>query len=431
VSRPRVAPLHALRFRSDRVGDLGAVLAPPYDVIGPEQAAQLRARSAHNIIHITNPVGDGPGRYERAARTLAAWVEDGVLARTDRVAFYVHRHHFSFGDRSLARTGVWAALKLAGYDEGVVLPHERTMKGPKADRLALMRACRAQLSPVFFICSDVGARIAGLLRDLAAGEPTERAEFPDGQEHQVWRVDGGAVLEELAGALDEQSFLIADGHHRYETAVAYRDELRSAGSAGGGRAASEYLLAHIVPEDDPGLLLLPTHRTIGGDPLDWTAAALGAASDFEVVRLADLDGESARQVLEEEAGRPTFILVTRDEPGGRLMRLRRPDAVSRISSVALHDAFLSGPLGLSSEEQMDRISYVKEMDEALGAVRSGAVQAAALLAATRVSQVREAATAGKLLPAKTTYFWPKVPAGLAIQMVGVGEEVGWGFGSAR
>jgi uncharacterized protein (DUF1015 family) len=416
----RVAPFRALRYRSERVGGLDKVLAPPYDVIGPGQAAQLRGQSTHNIVHITNPVGDGPERYERAARTLESWVEEGALARADRAAFYVHKHRFSSGDRSFARTGVWAALRLAGYDEGIVLPHERTMKGPKADRLALMRACEAHLSPVFFICSDAGGRVAGLLRDLSEEEPTERAEFPAGQAHEVWSLEVRQVLDELAGALDEQVFLIADGHHRYETALAYRDELGSAGTGGRGQAAHEFQLAYIVPEGDPGLLLLPTHRTIGGEPLNWSGAARDAASDFEVIRVIDMEGESVQRALQEEAGRPSFVLVARNEPGGWLMRARRPEALRGISSVALHDAFFSRYLGLSAEEQLGRVSYVKEAAEALEAVRSGAVQAAALLAAPRVSQVRETAAAGERLPAKTTYFWPKVPTGLAIHVVDAG-----------
>lgn len=416
----RVAPLRALRYRLDRVGDLGAVLAPPYDVIGPEQAAQLRERSAHNIVHITNPLGDGPERYERAARTLESWVEDGALARADRPAFYIHRHHFSFGDRSLARTGLWAALRLAGYDEGIVLPHEHTMKGPKADRLALMRACRAQLSPVFFICSDPDARIAGLLEELTGEEPKEAAEFPAGQTHEVWPVDEPETLQKLTGALSRQVFLIADGHHRYETALAYRDELVAESAATGGGTAHEYLLAYIVPEDDPGLLLSPTHRTIGGEPLDWVAAVQDAASDFEVTELSDVDAASVQRALEGDVGRPTFVLVARGESGGWLMRLRKPDAQSNISSVALHDSFLSGRLGLSRDEQLERIGYVKEAGEALEAVRSGAIVAAALLAAPRVVQVREAAAAGERLPSKTTYFWPKVPTGFAIHVVDAG-----------
>lgn len=285
-----------------------------------------------------------------------------------------------------------------------------------------MRACKAQLSPVFFICSDAGARVAGLLRNLAEEKPTERAEFPAGHAHEVWCVEDRETLEELVGALNEQVFLIADGHHRYETTLAYRDELGSTGTAGGGRAAHDYLLAYIVPENDPGLLLLPAHRTIGGEPLDRIGAALDAASDFEIIRLTDVEGGSVQQALEEEAGRPTFVLVARDEPGGWLMRLRKSDVQSNISSVAFHDAFLSGCLGLSREDQLDRISYVKEAGAALEAVRSGAVQAAALLAAPRVAQVREAAAAGERLPAKTTYFWPKVPTGVAIRMVDAGEE---------
>ncbi len=414
----RAAPFRALRYRSDRVDGLDAVLAPPYDVIDVEQAAQLRGRSSYNIVHITNPTGDAPERYERAARTLESWVDDGVLVRADRPAFYVHRHHFSSGGESFQRTGVWAVLKLAAYDEGIVLPHEGTMRGPKADRLALMRACRAHLSPVFFICSDADARITRLLGDLTEGEPTERAEFPAGQAHEVWNVEEREMLDGLAGALNEKNFLIADGHHRYETALAYRDEVGSADTGGSGRAAHDFLLAYIVPEGDPGLLLLPTHRTIGGEPLNWSGASLDAASDFEVTRLTDMNGESAQQALEEEAGRPTFVLVAQGEPGGWLMRLRNPGAVRGISAVALHDAFLSGCLGLSAEEQSGRISYLKEASAALEAVRSGAVQAAALLAAPLVSQVREAAAAGERTPAKTTYFWPKVPTGFAIHVVG-------------
>lgn len=418
----RVVPFRGLRYRSDRVGGLDAVLAPPYDVIGPEQAEQLRGRSRYNIVHITNPVGDGSERYDQAARRLRSWGEEGALVRDERPAFYIHRHHFGSAGESFARTGVWAALRIAAYDEGIVLPHERTMKGPKADRLALMRTCQAHLSPVFFICSDADARIARLLGQAAMEGPTERAEFPARQTHEVWCVEERRLLEELAGVLSEQVFLIADGHHRYETALAYRDELAAAGATGPGGDTHEYLLAYVVPESDPGLLLLPTHRTIGGEPLDWEDAVQAAAPDFEVNRLSDIDGESVRQTLEAEAGQPTFVLATQNDSGGWLLRYRKPSAVGHISSVALHDLFLAARLGLSAEEQLNRVSYVKEADEALQAVRSGVAQAAALLAAPRVSQVREAAAAGERLPAKTTYFWPKVPSGVVVHVVDTNSQ---------
>ncbi|UCC72158.1 MAG: DUF1015 domain-containing protein [Gemmatimonadota bacterium] len=420
----RVASFRALRYRADRVGDLGAVWAPPYDVINAELAAELRERSPYNIVRITNPGGRDAERYGEAARTLGAWVDDGVLAREDHPAFYVHRHSFGFGGKVLKRTGIWSLLKLASFEEAVVLPHEGTMKGPKADRLALMSACRAQLSPIFFISSDPEGQVSKLLRGVARKRPAERAEFPTGEGHEIWRVEKRQVQEQLSEALQDQVFLIADGHHRYETALAYRDELAAGGAPAGGRGAHEYVLAYIVPESDPGLLLLPTHRTIGGEPVNWIGAALNAAADFEIVRLADSDLDSAQRMLEEEAGRPTFVLVARNGPGGWLMRLRDANTQSAVSSVALHDSFLSGCLDLTWEEQLERISYVKEAGEALRAVRSGSAQAAALLAAPRVAQVREAAALGERMPPKTTFFWPKVPTGVAIRVVDAGEEVG-------
>ncbi len=423
MSVPGVAPFRALRFQIDRVGELGAVWAPPYDVIGPEQAAELRSRSAYNIVHVTNPAGDSAQRYAEAARTLRSWIDERALAREPRPAFYVHRHSFTSGASRQRRTGVWALLRLAALDEGVVLAHERTMKGPKADRLALMRACQAQLSPVFFICSDYDASVSDLLAELAAQRPAETAEFPAGERHEIRRVEKRRTLEVLANLMAGRKYLIADGHHRYETALAYRDELVAAGAPRGGSDAHHYVLAYIVPESDPGLVLLATHRTIGGDRLDWIAATLEAAGRFEITRLAESAVDAAVRALEDEAGRPSFVLATREPPASWLMRLRRPDALGAISSVAFHDVFLSGCVELAPEEQLERIRYLTNAAEALGAVRSGAAQAAALLAPPRVAQVREAAGAGRL-PPKSTYFWPKVPTGVAIHVLDAegGEE---------
>ncbi len=427
----RVAPFRALRFRAEKVGELGTVWAPPYDVITPEAAVELRARSPQNIVRITNPEGEEPDRYAEAARTLELWVEGGSLGREAEPTLYVHRHSFRPGEDALSpigaeshgRTGVWALLKLAPFDAGVVLPHERTMSGPKTDRLALMRACRAQLSPIFFICSDPDARIRKLLEELAAKEPSERAEFPAGESHQLWRVDERRAVEQLTALLDGQVFLIADGHHRYETALAYRDELVAAGAPATGRQAHEYVLAYVVPEGDPGLLLLPTHRVVAGDQLNWVGAVLEASGRFEVVRLGEAELGSVERILEDETGRPAFVLVARGEEGGWLLRLRKADPLTSIPSVAFHEVFMSEALGLSREEQMGRMGFVKDSAEVVRTVRSGRAQAGALLVAPRVAQVREAAMAGERLPPKTTYFWPKVPTGVAIHVIDAEEGV--------
>ncbi len=423
MSRRSVLRFRPLRYRPERVGDLGGVWAPPYDVIGPDDAAALRARSLHNIVRLTNPEGAAPERHREAARTLESWLAEGVLGRNERPALYIHRHTFQYGDARYTRTGVWGLLRLHPFDAGVVLPHERTMRGPKADRLALMRACRAQLSPIFFICSDPQEELGPTLAELAAGRPLERAEFPAGQSHEIWRVDEPERLERLEGLLGAQVFLIADGHHRYETALAYRDGLIDGGAARTGGRAHEFVLAYVVPEHDPGLLLLPTHRLIGGGPVDWKGSVLRLSDRFDVVRLQEIDPKAIEERLAEEKGRPTFVLVPKDVPGGWLLRLRRPDEFTAISSVALQEVFLSEGVGLSADDQVERLTYVKDTAAALAAVNSGAAAAVALLAAPEVTQVAAAAAVGRRTPPKTTFFWPKVPTGIALHRIDPQEEL--------
>ncbi|UCF20518.1 MAG: DUF1015 domain-containing protein [Gemmatimonadota bacterium] len=420
----KVAPFRALRFQASRVGDLGSVWAPPYDVIDSQSARELRAGSPYNIVRITNPEGEGAERYLGAARLLRSWIAEGALARDPSPAFYVHRHNFNVKGDAHSRLGLWTLLRLAGFDERVVLPHEQTMKGPKEDRLALMRACRAHLSPIFFICSDADGQISTLLRSLTAKEPVERTGFPPGEQHEIWQVVEPGDQEELAALLSGQTFLIADGHHRYETALAYRDELSAAWTSR-EKSTIDYVLAYVVAENDPGLLLLPTHRTIAGEPLNWAAAALKASARFDIVRLDEESLDRARRELESEAGRPAFVLMAREQGGGWLMRLRGAGAgaVDTVSSVAFHVAFLSDCAGLSSADQLERISYVKDPEAALQAVRSGAAQAAALLAPPEVGQVRAAVISGERLPPKTTYFWPKVPTGIAMHAIELPESV--------
>ncbi len=412
-----VAPFRALRFQTSRVGDLGLVWAPPYDVIDSESAKELRAASPYNIVRVTNPEGKGAERYAGAARQLRSWIDEGALAQDPAPAFYVHRHSFSSGSRTSSRVGLWALLQLVGFNERVVLPHERTMKGPKEDRLALMRACRTHLSPVFFICSDADGQIATALRKLSATKPAEQTEFPRGEQHEIWPVGRPRDQEKLAALLSGQIFLIADGHHRYETALAYREELLAAKTSPGGGSTIDYVLAYIVPENDPGLLLLPTHRTIAGEQVNWVAAALKATSHFDIVRLDEENLDDAWLKLEGEAGQPAFLLVAGEQEGGWLMRLRSAGAAEMVSAVAFHDAFLTGCVGLSSVEQLERIGYVKDLVAALHAVRTGEVQAAALLAPPDVTQVRAAVVSGERLPPKTTYFWPKVPTGVAMHSI--------------
>lgn len=414
--------LRALRYQVDRIGDLGAVLAPPYDVIAPTDAARLRARHENNIVRLTVPRGEGDERYERASSTLNSWIGSGVLARDERPAIYAHRHTFTDGEAEHRRLGLWALLRLSPFEARVVLPHERTMGAPKADRLALMRACRAQLSPIFLICSDPDGGLAAAIADLATGEPDESGEFPAGDAHGVWRVDDPEALDRLGRLFGERAFLIADGHHRYETALMYRDALIAAGAPETGRGAHEFVLAYIVAESDPGLLLLATHRVITGEEMDWAAAILSSSGRFEIDKLEDSQLAAAIGALETGEDSGAFILVTKRDPGA--WRLRQAAGEERmIASVAFHEVLLEQGLGLSADEQVGRTAYLRDPREAIERVRSGAAEAAALLAAPSVAQVREAALLGRRLPPKTTYFWPKVPTGIAIHPIDPEDEV--------
>jgi uncharacterized protein (DUF1015 family) len=418
-----IAPFRPLRFKIEPGADAGVVWAPPYDVITDEDAAELRSRHPRNIVRITNPAQTSTDPYASAARTLRDWVAEGWLARDAQSGVYVHRHRFESGGNAYERAGVWALLGLEEFGAGAVVPHERTMTGPKADRLALMRACQAQLSPIFFICSDPQARLREFMEESARDEATEGAEFPSGIRHQIWRVVNRRAVERLSAIVRDQVLLIADGHHRYETALDYRDELIAGGAARTGRGSHEFVLAYIVPETDPGLLLLPTHRVMRGASLPWISAVLKTTDRFEILRLDERGVEAAMRGLAEERGRPSFVLVARGEEGGWLLRLRKPTETTVISSVALHDVFLRDGAGLTEEEQIQRISYVKDPSKALSNVRTGAAEAVFLLAAPEVRQVRTAAVAGERLPPKTTYFWPKVPTGIAIHPIDPAEMI--------
>ncbi len=419
MTAARLAPFRALRYSLDRVKELGSVLAPPYDVITVEGAAQLRSKSPYNIVRLTNPTG-GDERYAEAARTLTSWIGDGVLVRDSQPSLWLHRHRFTAGGASHSRLGLWGLLRLEPLEGGVVLPHERTMKGPRADRLAIMRACGAQLSPIFVICSDPDDRVAIALSELAASGPQARADFPAGETQEIWRIEANAS-DALLELIEPSTILIADGHHRYETALAYRDGLVEAGAPRSGRNAHEYVLVYLVPEGDPGLLLLPTHRIVRGGPLDCEKA-LGELGDrFEATQIAAARLDDAAVSLEGERGTATFLVVEHGRPHG--WRITPREARSEVSARAFHELFLGEGLGLSEDQQVERLSYSRDAREALSLVRSGEADAAAILAPPDVRQVRELAAAGVRLPPKTTYFWPKVPTGLAIHPIDPTEPV--------
>jgi uncharacterized protein (DUF1015 family) len=254
-----VEPLRALHYDQDRAGALGTLVAPPYDVIDPAERAALAALSPHNVVALDLPqAADGGDPYEHAAATLASWLDNGILTRDPEPALWAHSQDYTGPDgRRRTRNGFFARVRVEEYGAGRIRPHERTHPGPKEDRLRLTRATRTNLSPIFALYDDPATTAWRALAPHAERDPDGDVADPDGTRHRLWRVGDASAFAAVREALKDTELLIADGHHRYETARVYAEEI-------GGEGGHRYVLMYLVALQDPGLEIFPTHRLIVG-----------------------------------------------------------------------------------------------------------------------------------------------------------------------
>jgi uncharacterized protein (DUF1015 family) len=405
-----VQPFRTLRYDSREAGPLEDLVAPPYDVIDERMRAQLAARSPYNVVEL-----DLPESYEGAARALQDWREKGVLVQENDPAMWVLRQDYAAPDGShRTRTGLFARVRVEEYGPGRIRPHERTHPGPKEDRLHLTRATRANLSPIFSLFADRDGAAAAALEGTTAGEPFAAAADHEGTRNTLWRVteEIGALQDALAGA----ELLIADGHHRYETARAYAEEI-------GGEGDHRYVLMLLCSLSDPGLLVFPTHRLLTGlkDDSDKQLAIRDTLlRDFEVERLSSPselepheDGRVAFGYMDSFFKQP-FRVTLKDQSIADAALAGMPDAYRRLDTAVLEAIVLRGALGMSEDDisHLRGLDYSKNLEDAIERVESGAADAGFFMRATPVEQVREVAEAGESMPPKSTYFYPKVPTGL-------------------
>jgi uncharacterized protein (DUF1015 family) len=437
---PQIRPFRALRFVADAVGDVGAVVAPPYDVLGPAERAKLRARHERNVVRLDAPdteAGDADDdRYRRAARTLAAWRSDGTLHKDARPSIYVLEQTYCVPGTTIERTqhGFFARLRLEPLGSGSgVLPHERTLETAREDRYRLLRATGVNTSPVIGLYEDRSTRAAKILGALASGPADVDLHDDDGVRHRLWVVaaDGpsSASVAELVALAGWSPITIADGHHRYETALRYRDERRMSRSCEED-PAFDYLLMLFLNAASEHLTVLPTHRVVRGLGDEGVSALV-----HDAPKLFELEPVEREQLI-EAFGRPTtdrdgttrhgrFGLWTRDAgfvltarrsafgpllpPGGNA--LRGLDVVLLGGALERLAAIDPNTVGTS-----DRLAFTKSVDEALTAVdtRLNGADAAFLLAPTPVSSITAVARDGDAMPQKSTYFYPKALTGLVI-----------------
>lgn len=439
---PEIAAFRALRY-APAAGATSDLICPPYDVIGPAEREALAARSPHNYVRLELPVETGgEGKYAVAARTLREWIEKKILARDETPALYVLEQTFTALGETRTRRGILALLRLHDFSEGVVLPHERTLSGPKADRMELMKTTAANTSPIFSLFPDEKNEVWSLLAPRIEGAaPVAEAET-DHVRLRMWRVDDKKTVEAVKKALADRRAYIADGHHRYETALGYKKALDEQAGKSRPRGAHSYIISFLCSMNDPGLVVLPTHRMLVGLPNFKTDLFLKLVDEFFVAEDAgDLAGAGLQPALDRlrDLGREghALLLVAQGSTQGRFLRKRDTADTTHVHALPknptlraldvsiLHGLILEHTLGLSPESQarQENLRYVKDAREAVAKAASGEAQLVFIMNPTPMWQVRAVAEAGEVMPQKSTFFYPKIPSGLALRQIDPGEDV--------
>lgn len=430
----RILPFRGYRYNPAKIPDLSRVVAPPYDQIDAETRESLHALHPWNFVRVTlgrpEPGDRGGGdRHRRARESLDRWIAEQILIRDPEPAFYPYLTTYQAGGETLSRLGLIALGRLSEYAEGVVSPHERTHAGPKAERLAHLGATGADTGLIFMLTSDPAGdllRVAGPPQT----PPIAAALDLKGELHQLWRISDRAAIGRIQAFMAERRLIIADGHHRYETALEYRRR----------HSGADLKLMAIFPMEAPGLTIFPTHRLVhnvegfdAGEFLAhvgrWFEIERGPARSDPVAEAAALTGALEARV---RAGTPTVAMVAGTEGPGWLLTLRPEafDAVPwpagtsrawrRLAVSVLHEGLLKPFLGITEEilRAQSRVDYTADAAEAVALVRKGSYQAGFLISPTTAGELQAVVHAGELLPQKSTFFYPKLLDGLVFSRLG-------------
>jgi uncharacterized protein (DUF1015 family) len=409
-----IEPLRALHYDLQRTGGLDDVVSPPYDVIDDDERARLAARSPYNVVEIDLPAG-GDDRYERAASILADWRTQGVVVRDEHPALWTLSQDYT-GPDGVRRTrdGFFARVRVQEYGAGTIRPHERTHPGPREDRLRLTRATKANLSPIFSLYSDPQRAAWSALSAAADAATAAQTTDENGTVSRLTRVTDPEAIAAVQGTVDGTELLIADGHHRYETARVYADEV-------GGDGDHRYVLMCLVALQDPGLTVFPTHRLVRGlDDERRGALADALAAGFDVEQLDDDRllapdaGDRVRIGYLDGYNRRPQMLTLRDQRIADEALAEHAAPYRRLDTAVLEALILKGALRMTDHDidELNGLGYARDFDQALELIGDGSYDAAFFMAPTPVTRIQEVAAAGESMPPKSTYFFPKVPTGL-------------------
>ena len=415
-----IRPFGGVRYDPAVVGDLRQVVSPPYDVISAEQQTLLHLRSPYNAVRLD--LNRDVERYSSAAKTLRDWLDRRVLIQDQEPSLYCYTQEFTLKDGSRhKRAGILAALRLEDFSAKMIRPHERTFEGAKNDRLELLRSCQAHLSPVFLLYSKPTWSLTQTLAPALAAPALVTVEDDQQTRHRLWRITDQALIAEVAAGLAHEPLIIADGHHRYETALRYRAERVAAQKHNSGDEPFHYVLAYLTNVWEGGVVILPTHRLLCEGPLPNSQHLRTALQrDFRVALFSLTDPPAffaalrapgpGRRIGCAFAGASHYWLLSFDERVTQGLPVSAP--LRAVDVTVLHDVIFQRFLGLPAEVQKQRLAYTTDEEEALWWVAERRCQAAFFLNPTTFEQVAAVCERGETMPQKSTYFFPKLLTGL-------------------
>ena len=399
-----VKGFRGIRYNPEKIENFADVLAPPYDVINSNEQEELYNKNPHNVIRLILSKGEGDSKYEEAAKTFREWIEDDTLTHDEEPSIYPYYQEFEEGHKKLTRKGFLAAVKIEDFSTKKILPHERTFSKHKRDRLKLNTACKANMSPVFSVYSDPETTIEKLLDEKLTREPIFDITNEDGVRNRLWKISDPDTISFIGNHLKDKSLLIADGHHRYETAIEYRNIQRELNGGVSGDKPYEYVMMFLSNAEDEGLIIHPTHRVIKNmGNLDIASFLNKLSQEFNIEKMPYKDGIS-------DIGYEEFAILTKDTEFVYRASLKaiNTESPNRLAVTLLHNNVFNKII----DEDSAGILYTKSLSEAARLVQSEEYEIAFILPELRAGDIFDVVLTGDRMPQKTTYFYPKILSGL-------------------
>lgn len=407
----------ALRF-TPKAGSLEELTCPPYDIISEEEREAYLARNPHNIIRLELP-REGQDPYQQAQATFREWMDQGILATDQAPGLYLYEEVFTVAGEQKSLLGLCCMVKLEEFEKGVVLPHEQTLSKAKTDRFNLMTATGCNFSSVYCLYFDEENNIFSRLEAATQQEPLEEFQSADGITHRVWKIEDPAEIQKISTLFEEKKLYIADGHHRYETALNYRNSLMAQGRKVG---QADYVMMTLMHMEHPGLVVFPTHRVVHGlEQFDAQQLLKDCGEHFTLTQVAvgELEGvmKQAEQAGEKVLGlclpQSAYLLKLRSEDVMKELLPQASKAYQLLDVNVLHLLILERFLGIDKENMANQrnLYYTRDAEEAFATVSQGKANCAFLLNATKVEEIADVAAAGEKMPQKSTYFYPKLITG--------------------